>query len=343
MKNKNSHILQIISFFVILSVFIILAVFLALPFLKLLFLAVILTILFLPMQNWLAKKFNNESLAALAIIAAILIVIVVPLYFIVQSTIANAVDFYGQYKEGNIRIDSQLLINRLPERWQERALYLIGDVSRIAGEWVNSFSLDFQALLSNIAAFLFSFLLFFLSLFYLLKDHHEIKSYLEKIFPFSTSDESLFIDKTTKAVNGVIKGDFIIALMQGTAAASGFILAGLPQPLFFGFVTVISSFIPTVGTSLVIIPAIIYLLLFKSLLSALLLAIWYILIHLTIDNVVAPKLIGSRTHIHPLIILFSVVGGIKLFGVFGFLFGPIAMTILVSLVDVYLINQQQAK
>jgi len=343
MKDKDFNNLQKIGFLILLAIFLVLAFFLFWPFFKIIFLAIIAAIIFLPLHNFLSRKLKNNVIPALLIIISILVIVAGVIYFLGQATIKNTIDLYGQYKIGAIKIDSRVLINNLPIKWQNGALYLFNDISKTVGSWINSFNLDFQGLLSNIASFVFSFFLFFLTLFYLLKDHEKIKTYLNKFLPLSGPEETLLIARVTKSVNGVVRGDFLIATLQGIAATTGFMIAGLPQPLFFGFITIMAAFVPVIGTSVIIIPAVIYLLLFKSLTAGLILAVWYILIHLSIDNIIGPKLIGSRTNVHSLLILFSLIGGIELFGVSGFLFGPIIITILASLVDIYLGNKSVQK
>ncbi len=92
---------------------------------------------------------------------------------------------------------------------------------------------------------------------------------------------------------------------------------------------------PSVGTALALTPAVIYLLITGNTGNAIGLAIWGALAVGMIDNFLGPKLVGSRTKLHPLLVLMSVLGGIQLFGFLGFLLGPIVMAIFVALVEIY--------
>lgn len=332
MKNIS---IQTLSFSILLLVFFGLAVMLVWPFLKLIAMAGILAVLFLPLYDYLAKKIKSESGASLLVILTIIIIIAVPLSFLSQSIVKEMIGFYDQHNVGGLWENRRLFVNNLPQAWQQTAGNLVNGASTRISVWAEGFVLNITDILSNVVGFFFSCFIIFFSLFFFLKDHHKIKQYIKNLLPLSSSQEDLIISKIINSVNGVVQGSFIIALIQGSASTIGFLLAGLPQPLFWGCITVISAFIPAVGTSLVIIPAIIYLFMFKSFASGIILLVWYAIVHLSIDNILGPKLIGSKAKMHPLLVVFSVVGGLQLFGPLGFLFGPIIMAIFVALVEVH--------
>jgi len=97
----------------------------------------------------------------------------------------------------------------------------------------------------------------------------------------------------------------------------------------------VAALVPTLGTSLVLIPVIAYLLISGQTMAALGMAIWGAIAVGLIDNLLGPKLMQYGTNVHPLLILLSVIGGISVFGVIGFLVGPIVLGFLYALLDVY--------
>ncbi len=324
-----------ILFFAVSTIFIVLAGLMLWQYFSVLALAGILTLLFLPLQKFLVRELKHEGLSALITVVVIMIIVVVPIYYLSQAVVVESINFYGHYSAGGLAINEKLLTTNLPASWQKIAVGLAEVASERIGSWSRTFGLDVAGILSNITQFFFFFFLLFFSIFYLLKDYGKLKDYFDGLFHFSAAQEDLLIGKVAAAVNGVAKGNLLIALLQGVAAVIGFILAGLPQPLFWGIATIVSAFIPMVGTGIVIVPAIFYLLFFKSLTAAIILIVWYVVVHLSIDNIIRPKFISARTQMHPLLALFGVVGGLKVFGVLGFLFGPIVIAILIVLVDFY--------
>jgi predicted PurR-regulated permease PerM len=155
------------------------------------------------------------------------------------------------------------------------------------------------------------------------------------ISPIADKQESILFAKVVQAINGVIKGQFLVALIQGVVATVGFIIFGLPNPVLWGLVTVIAALVPTVGTSLVIIPSVVFLLITGHTGAAIGLLIWGAAAVGLVDNFMGPKLISSSVRVHPVLVLFAVFGGLQLFGILGFLIGPILMAIFVALIDMY--------
>ena len=138
-----------------------------------------------------------------------------------------------------------------------------------------------------------------------------------------------------KAINSVIKGSLVIAIIQGILTGLGFTLFQVPNPALWGSIASITALIPGIGTALVLIPGILYLFFsFKIGLGFGLLA-WGILAVGLIDNILGPTLVGRGTKIHPFLVLFGVLGGIQLFGPAGFIAGPLILSLLFALAEIY--------
>lgn len=327
--------LQIVAF---LLVFIVMGLIVALmwwPFLKLLALVGILAILFLPVYDRLFEKFKSEPLAALLTLLAILLIVMVPLYVIGQLLFNELIGLYNQLRGGSISISKSQIVESLPFQLQPVLTNFLQDLgSKLSNIAANAFQ-GVTGVLSNIAGFFLSFFLVFFSLYYFLRDGKKIKGYISGVFPLSQAHENVLVSKLEDAVVGVVKGSFLVALIQGTVATVGYLIFGVPNPFLWGVFTVLAALVPTVGTSLAIIPAVLYLLISGSTGAAVGLGIWGAAAVGTIDNIVSPKLIGSRTRLHPLLVLFGVLGGMRLFGFIGFLLGPIIMAVFVALLDIY--------
>jgi predicted PurR-regulated permease PerM len=143
------------------------------------------------------------------------------------------------------------------------------------------------------------------------------------------------MEKVVVAVNGVVKGSFLTALTHGVSATIAFFIFGIPAPVIWGVFTVVAALVPVVGIWVSLGSAIIYLLVTGNTGSAIGLAIWAMVSVTLIDNLVGPRIVGGRAKLHPLLVLLSVLGGIKMFGPLGFLIGPITMAIFVTLVEIY--------
>jgi predicted PurR-regulated permease PerM len=148
-------------------------------------------------------------------------------------------------------------------------------------------------------------------------------------------DDRKILRSIIKTINGVIKGYILIALIQGFLMGLGLYLFGVPNPALWGVVAGIASLIPSIGTALVSVPAVIYLYAIGSTIPAIGLLIWAVLIVGFIDNLLNPIIVGKSIKVPMLLILFSVLGGISLLGPIGILIGPLVIGLLYTLISIY--------
>lgn len=195
---------------------------------------------------------------------------------------------------------------------------------------------------SNVASFFAStfrtivlFTLMILTLFYLLKDGAEWKRNLILLCPLSEENTNEILAKLDNAINRILKGSFLIAIVQGILVSIGLVVFGIPNAALWGVIAGIASFIPTLGTSVVTIPAILFLFVTGLPIHAVGLLAWSIILVGLVDNLLSPYVISKNTEIPSLFILFSILGGISLMGPVGVLIGPLALSLLYSLIAIY--------
>ncbi|MEA2736542.1 MAG: hypothetical protein QOE14_2993, partial [Humisphaera sp.] len=143
------------------------------------------------------------------------------------------------------------------------------------------------------------------------------------------------VARTKDVIYASVYGSVMIAIVQGTLGGIAFWALGVPSPLLWGAVMTLLCMIPMAGSFLVWVPAAIYLLAVGHPMKALALTLWGALVISTIDNILRPKLVGERTHMHELIIFFSVLGGLQVFGMIGLVAGPVIAAIAIALVEVW--------
>ena len=331
----NLKRLQIVSFLIMLGVVLVIILLLLKPFVNILALALILTILFHPVYNFFLKRLNRPSIASLITLAIMLLIVILPLWMFGHILINELVDIYNRFRSGGFVLDRNQIIQSVPPQLQTFLQNFSEDVNGYIGRFSEGAFASISSLLSNVAAFFIGFFMLLFIVYYLLRDGHKIKEVLMDISPIASSQEQLLFTRITSAVNGVVKGAFLTALIQGVIATIGFFIFGVPEPLLWGMFTVLAALVPTVGTSLSMVPAIIYLVVTGSVPQAIGLTVWAVAAVGMIDNFVGPKLIGNSTRLHPVLVLLAVIGGIQFFGLLGFLIGPILMAIFVAMVDMY--------
>jgi predicted PurR-regulated permease PerM len=183
--------------------------------------------------------------------------------------------------------------------------------------------------------FMFLFFVFLYTMFFFLKDGAALLERILYYLPLSENDERRLLDKFTSVARATIKGTFLIGLMQGTLAGLAFWVIGVGSALFWGTVMTVLSVIPGVGTAFVWVPAAIILAATGHVGKAIGLSLFCALVVGSVDNLLRPKFVGRDTQLPALLIFFGTVGGIGLFGIAGFLVGPIVAALFVTAWDIY--------
>lgn len=313
------------------------------PFLKPLALAAVFAVVLQGLYKKMLVLFGrNESAAALATVVASVVLILTPLSFIGALVGSEARDLYISLETGGGQVAAEAA-NKMDE--------LFGGAVPGIGEFSRSFSTNIDAyaknalqwivghagaIFSSLSSFLLSFFIFFIALFYLLRDGPRVRRALIKLSPLNDKDDDGVLVRLESAVNSVIKGNLVIALIQGALTTVGFSIFGVPHAILWGTVTVVAALIPGIGTALVFIPAITYLFLIGATVPATGLLAWGILAVGLIDNLLGPKLIGSGMKLHPLLVLLSVLGGLIFFGPTGIFLGPLTLALLFALLSIYI-------
>lgn len=190
-------------------------------------------------------------------------------------------------------------------------------------------------LFSGTLEVLFSLFLFLIAFYYFLKDGPRFVQAVMALSPLSDRYDQAVFDRMSIAVNSMVRGQLFVAALQGVLTGIGFAIFGVPSPALWGAIAALCALIPGFGTSLVIIPGIIVLFATGHLWQACGLIVWGVLAVGLIDNLLGPVLIGRGAKIHPLFVLFAVLGGLLLYGPMGFLLGPLTVSLLFALLDIY--------
>ncbi|MEZ4180387.1 MAG: AI-2E family transporter [Candidatus Doudnabacteria bacterium] len=327
--------LHSISFLTILVAVFLLMLWILKPFINILALALILSILFRPLYRLIYSKISNKSISSLLTVVAIVILVSVPIWLFGQIIYTELNNLYDRYRSGDIFVNKDQIISQVPEQMRGVLINLSNDVAGYVGKITSTLFNSATDIISNIASFFVGLFMLLFVLYYLLRDGDTIKAVFMDISPISSNQENRLFSKIVSAVNGVVKGAFLIALVQASIATIGFWIFGIPKPFLWGMFTFVTAFVPNVGTSIALVPAIIYLVVTGHIPQAVGMLIWGAIFVGLIDNFLGPKLIGSSTRLHPVLVLLAVLGGLQFFGLLGFLIGPILMAVFVAMIEIY--------
>jgi predicted PurR-regulated permease PerM len=337
------EILQRYFLLALLSGSLFLAVLIIIPFFAPLALAAVATVIIYPLYSFFLRKVRGrQNLAVFITMLLVIVCIVVPLFFLGVRVFHESQGLYSSLSQGDGLVYLDATIGRV-QNVVGSYLPNTGTTPFTLSENIDAYTKQGLSLIishlgdlfSSITSLLVGFFIFLIALYYLLRDGAKLKQIIIKLSPLADTDDEAVFKRLEIAVNSVIKGTLTVAIIQGVLATIGFLIFGVPNAILWGTVTVLSALIPAVGTSLVLIPGIIYLFLFGSTFQAVGLLIWSVLAVGIVDNIVGPKLVGKGAALHPLLVMLSVLGGIAFFGPIGIFLGPLVVSLFLAFVSIY--------
>ncbi len=305
-----------------------------------------------PVHRWIYKKISfSRSLSAFVSMLLIIIVILLPFTlfgFFVADQAADAYVVVSDRINITVEVDEAGSTSKILEMipFSDRIVSVFkylpistSDILRTAGDAVgvvSSFLLSKTTnILKHLSLFLVHLLVFLIALFYFLRDGDRLALYIRSLIPLSKKYRQELFTKLSNLSYGIIYGIFGAAIAQGLLVGIGFSIAGISNAAFWGAIAALFSPVPFIGTTVVWLPAVIFLAISGQYITAILLLAWCALIVGMADNVIKPYVIGSSAQLHPLATLLVLLGGTFVFGLKGLLFGPLVLTLALSFLHIY--------
>ena len=327
---------------VLIAASVVLAVQIFMPFLAPLALAAAFATVLQPLHLRFLKQLPGHSgIAATLTLITSAICILVPLVLILSLVGWEASKLYASLADGTFTLNTSTLVREVqhvlpPDTFgTDFSDAFAGNVSTYAREMLSWLSGHVGDAFSSVASLLLNLFVFFIALFFFLRDGDSIRHSIIALSPLHDRDDRLIFDRLEIAVNSVIRGNLLIALIRGIAAAVGFFVFGIPNPVLWGIVAGLAGLIPGIGIIIVFTPAIMYAYFTGGVFPALALLVWGTLVVGLIDNVLTPKFVGHGMRIHPLFVFLAIFGGIAYFGPVGVFLGPLSMSLLFALLSIY--------
>jgi predicted PurR-regulated permease PerM len=315
--------------------------------------AVFIAIVFWPLhQRFLRGSHGRPNMAAAASLTVILIIVILPLALIVASITQEASVVVEKLRSGQIEIGTyfkqfvaalpawlQGMLNRFGladlNLLQQKAMTAIGN----SGQQVTSRVLDVgQVTLDFVVAF---FLMVYM-LFFMFRDGDRLVRGIARAIPLQPQHTRQLLQQFAVVVRATVKGNIAVALVQGALGSAAFWVLGLPGALLWGAVMAVLSLLPAVGAALVWGPVAAWYFLSGEPVKGIGLVIWGALVIGLVDNVLRPILVGKDTRMPDYLVLLATLGGIVVFGLNGFVIGPvIAAVFLVSWEMLASVRQQE--
>lgn len=318
------------------------------PFLSILILSYLLAGLFQPVYNYLNRRFS-ENFASLITCFAIILIVFIPLMFFIAALSSEALELYHLSKGTNIslKLRELLLESNFIQRGQgvlagygiilepEKLAAALTDFSGKTGLFLFN---QAKAWAANVMLIIFNFSLMIIAIFFLLIDNEKLVNFLVQLSPLPDEQERQLIRKFKEIAGAVFIGNGICGLIQGILGGLVFVFFGLNSPILWGGVMLILAFLPIFGIGLVLIPAGIILLLQGHIGQGIFMLIFYASLSFSVEYALKPKLVGRQVKMHTLLVFLAILGGLKLFGFLGIIYGPLIITAFLTMSEIYLTN-----
>lgn len=312
-----------------------------LPYAGAIFWGVVLAILFAPLYGRLLVMTNRKpNVAALLTLLTIVVIVLVPVALVSMSLVKQAAGIYNQVGSGHLDIGRYFgqIVGALPD-WARNLLdrydlLSLATVQQKLSAEAAKFSqaaavhaIDFGR---DTMDFLVSMCIMLYLLFFLLRDGRTLGARIKAAVPLSRRYKGRLFENFTTVIRATVKGNVLVAIAQGALGGLAFWFLGIQAPLLWGTVMAVLSLLPAIGAALVWAPVAIYLLVTGSTWEGIGLILWGTVVIGLVDNILRPLLVGKDTKLPDYLVLLSTIGGMALFGLNGFVIGPVVAALFVA-------------
>ena len=316
--------------------------------------AVFIAIVFAPLQERSAAALRGRrGWAAFATLLVIMLSVLLPMALLSAAITHEAAALYERFKTGDIQLSGyfQRALDALPG-WVRSGLDRFGifDIGEIQRRLVDALGRSTQALTTraftigqNTLEFVVNFFVMLYLLFFLLRDGKLLSAKAARAMPLKEEHTRRLLAQFATVVRATVKGNVVVALVQGTLGGLAFWALGISGALLWGALMALLSLLPAVGAALVWGPVAAYLLSTGSIWPALGLTAWGVLVIGLVDNLLRPMLVGKETRLPDYLVLIATLGGLTVFGLNGFVIGPVIAAMFLAMWDIFAQARQEQR
>ena len=311
--------------------------------------AAILALTFYPLTAWLVRIFRGQrSLAALSLVLAVIVAVILPAIFVGSLLVREATGAYSRVQEAvrqgeMLHLVEQVRASRLGGVWMrvapafEQFSIELSDLLLRAMNWLSEQIVgQATSLARNLLVSVVNFILMLVALFFFFRDGEVMAARLRELLPMEPAHKEAVFARLYTTLTAVVQSMIVTAATQGLLAGLGYwLIGGLSFSVFLGFLTGLASFLPLAGPAFLWSGTAVYLAFTGHLGRATGLVIWGVLVVSTADNWIKPLFIGGRAKLPTFLLLFTILGGLQVYGFVGVFLGPVILAILFSFVEIY--------
>ncbi|MCP4899146.1 MAG: AI-2E family transporter [bacterium] len=304
-------------------------------------------LLYQPYSELVKRMRGHRRSAALVVCVILMMAVVAPLILTMSEVSQEALSFYEMT---TVQLAERDLLEGLEEQseWLEKtnrylspfgfqltAQEIYDQLASVGVQLGTFFYRGGVSIAKGAVRVIFGFFFWILIVFYLLVDGERFRRWIETVAPLPQSEQRHVLARLSEMSGSLVIGNGFAGIIQGVVGGLMFAVLGLPGPVLWGVVMGILAFVPVIGVSLVYIPASVILLIMGESGRALTLFIPLAIISALVEYWLKPMLVGRRAHMHTLLVFLSLLGGLDAFGPAGLIIGPLLMTAVITLIEIY--------
>lgn len=317
------------------------------PLFGALFWAVVFVIVLDPLSHRVNRALGpRPNLSALVMVLGFLVLIILPSLLILSAVIAQATSLISSVQSGAVDLHQmfETTLNALPN-WSKTLMQRLqlGNLTAVQnsavtsiGDWLGANAPSVLTFGQNTAAFVVSLGVMLYLMFFLFRDDEALLIRLKSAIPMERGMLDDLLGTFTRVVRATVRGDILVALLQGCLGGLGFWLLGIHAVLLWTVLMAILSLFPLFGAALVWAPVAAYLLANGAFWQGVFLIVYGVVVIGLVDNLVRPWLVGAATRMPDYIVLVSTLGGIATFGLQGFITGPVVAAMFIAVWTTFL-------
>ncbi len=317
---------------------------LILPFFGIIFWAVAISIIFSKLHDYILKLTNSPNFSALITLFVTIVIVVFPFLFMASEFLNQGLALYEGLTSGKVDINTyfekiktsfpiiQEYMTKFkidPQGIQEKVAEAFIFISKFVGQQAVAIGTQTINIVAEIG------LLLYVS-FFALRDKKQIISLLHKALPLGDRREELLFQKISEVTKATVNGSLVVALVQGFLGGLIFWFLDVQAPILWGGVMTLLSLVPLIGAGLVWAPVAIYFFATGEIQSGIILVVFGVGVIGLVDNILRPILVGKDTRLPDYLVLLSTLGGFALFGMNGFIIGPLLAVLFITCWSIFM-------
>ena len=347
MTDKTTNYTILLFFLACFLISIILLGWLLWPFMSIIILGAVVSGIFSPLYRFIVHNGAvRPAIASFLTCCVIFCILFIPIVFFVGILSKEAYDLYLVAKDAMIspqisalmegskvlELTNNVLANFNFQITVEELNTYISEIARFVGLFLYN---QARAIASNMLAFFINFFMMLLVIYYLLVDGGRLVSFIVDLSPLPNNQDQILLKKFNDMAGAILIGNGAGGLIQGLSGGVVFSIFGLPSPFLWGVIMGLLAFLPIIGIGIVFLPAAVYLFLKGRVAASIFFVVFYIVLSGGVEYLFKPKLVGQRVKMHTLLVFLAIIGGLKLFGILGIIYGPLVITAFLTLTDIY--------